>query len=309
MRTIAKMKPMKTLSAHGHPIPDSRLGTLRDSAALVDDPSGMRCRLEEDGYLYIPGALNREKVLKARACILETLASVGELADASDAAVSTGTSQRAERVEDLGVFWRSLCEHPTIRDVTHKGEIVELMTRLFETEVRAYDFLWLRAMHPGRASAYHFDHVYMNRGTENLLTVWTPLGDVELDEGPLALLEGSHQWEDLIADYRGFDVDKDSSRPGHVTLDPVSFAQERGSRLLTAEFRAGDVVIFPLFMLHGSLDNRSPEQRVRLSADTRFQPSHESVDERWVGQNPIGHGGGYATMSGAKPATADPQFR
>lgn len=296
-------------SAHGHRIPDTYLGELRDSGPQATDSVELRRRLKEDGYLYLSGALDREKVLQARVHILETLSAVGEIDVIREGAISTGNSRRGECVKDLGAFWQSLCEHPTIREVTHHGAIVEIMERLFETDVRAYDFLWLRAMHPGRASAYHFDHVYMNRGTENLLTAWTPLGNVELDEGPLALLEGSHQWDDLIAEYRGFDVDIDKSRPGHVTLDPVTLAKERNSRFLTSRFRAGDVVIFPMFMLHGSLDNSSSKHHVRLSADTRFQPASEKIDERWIGTNPIGHGGGYATMSGAQPATTAARFR
>jgi hypothetical protein len=49
----------------------------------------------------------------------------------------------------------------------------------------------------------------------------------------------------------------------------------------------GDVLIFGMFTLHGSLTNTS--NRFRLSADTRYQRSDEPVDERWIGDNPIAH--------------------
>jgi hypothetical protein len=39
--------------------------------------------------------------------------------------------------------------------------------------------------------------------------------------------------------------------------------------------------------IHGSIDNTM--QRIRLSTDTRYQRSGEPVNERWVGENPIGH--------------------
>lgn len=297
------------LSTHHHEIPDGMLAEMRNSAALAADPEALQARMAEDGYLYLGDVLNRENVLEARIEILTKLASVGEFKEPLAEAISTGTSTRAEMISDLGAFWQSICEGQKLRNVTHNGPIVEIMERLLGEKTRSYDFLWLRAMHPGRASAFHFDHVYMNRGTDRLYTVWTPLGDIALEEGPLLLVEDSHRWTDLHAQFQGLDVDKDQSRPGHVTLDPVSLAAERGVHLLTAEFKAGDVVIMPMFMLHGSLDNLSTQGRVRLSSDTRYQAASEPIDERWVGENPIAHGQGYASMSGAKPPTAAPLFR
>ena len=41
----------------------------------------------------------------------------------------------------------------------------------------------------------HVDNVYMGRGTQELLTMWSPLGDVSLDMGCLALVPGSHNQE------------------------------------------------------------------------------------------------------------------
>lgn len=303
------MNVTSELSSHDHRIPEGMIGELRGSTDLITSPEKLRSQMAEDGYLYLPGALVREDVLAARMEILTQLAAVGEFKEPLAEALASGTSQREAMVPDLGAFWQAICEGPAIRKVTHGGPIVPIMESLLGEPARAYDFLWLRAMHPGRASAFHFDHVYMNRGSERVFTVWTALGDIALEEGPLLLVEDSHRWTDLHEAFAGLDVDKDKSRPGHVTMDPVSLATERGVRLLTAEFKAGDVVVMPMFMLHGSLDNRSPIGRVRLSSDTRYQPASEPVDERWVGKNPIAHGAGYASMSGAKPPTSAPLFR
>ena len=49
-------------------------------------------------------------------------------------------------------------------------------------------------------------------------------------------------------------------------------------------FRAGDVMIFGMFFLHGSLDNVS--DRYRISTDTRYQLASEPVDERHMGPHP-----------------------
>jgi hypothetical protein len=56
------------------------------------------------------------------------------------------------------------------------------------------------------------------------------------------------------------------------------------ARWVTADFKAGDVVIFPMKIMHGSLTNKT--NRLRFSCDVRFQPSSEPVDPRYTA-----HGG------------------
>ena len=55
------------------------LGPLRSSSDLVDDVEALRRRMEEDGYLYLPGYLHREEVLAARKSLLDHLMKEGAL--------------------------------------------------------------------------------------------------------------------------------------------------------------------------------------------------------------------------------------
>ncbi len=291
------------LTSLGHAIPPDRFGALKERTHIAGDGGAMREALAEDGYLLLRGVLHRDEVLAARAEVFARLAAVGEIKEPSMDGMPTGISRRGELEPDLAAFWRSVCEGPALRRITHAGPMLDTMARILDGPVRAFDFLWLRAMAPGRASAFHFDHVYMNRGTDRLYTVWTALGDVPLEDGPMLLVEGSHRWEDLIAEYKGLDVDKDKSKPGHVTMNPVELAEQRDCRLLSTEFRAGDILVVTMFMMHGSLDNRSG--RVRLSCDTRYQRADEPIDPRFIGTPPIAHGESYGGVSGAKPMTAE----
>jgi len=43
-----------------------------------------------------------------------------------------------------------------------------------------------------------------------------------------------------------------------------------------------------MYTVHTSLDNGA--NAIRLSTDTRYQLASEPIDERWVGEKPIGHG-------------------
>jgi len=87
---------------------------------------------------------------------------------------------------------------------------------------------------------------------------------------------------------RGWGRGGNIGRNGWLSKDPVSLRAHLGGRWLTAEYRAGDLVIFTVQTVHASLDNRS--NQIRLSTDTRYQLASEPVDERWIGPKPIGHG-------------------
>ena len=41
---------------------ENELGQLRDSAALLGDVAALKARMDEDGYLWLRGLLDREKV-------------------------------------------------------------------------------------------------------------------------------------------------------------------------------------------------------------------------------------------------------
>jgi hypothetical protein len=286
----------------GRAMASGAFGALRDSSALAADGAALRARLDEDGYLFLRGIVPRDLVLAARREVLSRMAEAGEIAEPVEEALPTGASRRAELHPDLGRFWKSVSEGPALRRALHGPELAALAAALFDAAVRPFDFVWLRAMLAGRASPLHFDHVYMNRGTPRVVTTWVPLGDVPVEDGPLAVVEASHRFADLTEIYRGHDVDRDPSRPGHVADSAAAFLAGRGVRLLTADFRAGDICLFGMFTLHGSVDNASASGRVRLSCDVRWQPRSEPMDERWSGPDPIGHGGkGYGALGAARP--------
>ena len=166
-------------------------------------------------------------------------------------------------------------------------------------EVRHFDFTWLRCISPGLGTPSHCDIVYMGRGTRKLYTAWVPLGDNNFQLGGLMILEGSHKNVQLQQTYGQRDVDSycankpdDPARTanglnGWLSEDPNKIRRSLGGRWLTAEYQIGDVVIFSMDTVHGGMDNRS--NQLRLSSDSRYQLASESVDERWIGENPPGH--------------------
>jgi hypothetical protein len=276
-------------------------GMLRESSDIVGDVGALRARIAEEGYLYLPGLLVREDVLEARREIVRRLEGAGQLkpgTDPMDAIVNPNMPPKG--------FQPDLAKgNAQLRKVLYDGPLMAFFEEFLGGAVRHFDYTWLRSIGPGKGTPSHCDSVYMNRGTQKLFTTWTPLGDVDLMLGGLMILEGSNRNERLKETYGVQDVDSYCENKPDATKWGKSWGtggwlrgnpnQIRNSivgpkgRWLTAEFRAGDVLIFTIHTVHASLDNQTAD-RFRFSSDTRYQLASEPVDERWVGENPVAHG-------------------
>jgi hypothetical protein len=263
-------------------------GRLRES----DPADDLRGRLEEDGYLFVRGLLDRAEVQAGRRELLE------------QAELRQDYPMRSERL-------RSIIQGP---------RIMAFFAGLFGAPARSYDFIWLRHQGPSYGIPPHCDTVFMGRGTPDVLTCWIPFGDIALRGGGLMILENSHKIsQERIADYLRQDVDtycengpnaqavrtgamrwehwRDYAQrkdwKGEITEDPHALAGDWGGRWLTAdEYRMGDALIFTMRTVHAGTDNETDP--LRLSTDSRYQPADQPIDERWIrgahGEDPVGHG-------------------
>ncbi|HEY3332229.1 MAG TPA: phytanoyl-CoA dioxygenase family protein [Capsulimonadaceae bacterium] len=302
MSAIANdLYPQLSSSGVALDISEDSFGELRSSIAIAFDPDALRTRMLEDGYLYLPGFLDRPQVQDVRAELVSRLAAAGVLAPGTD------PSDAIANLADKRYFMPELAtQNVALMDLLYgeDGRLMEFYRELLGGEVRHYDFTWMRAVGPGGATHPHCDIVYMGRGTTNLYTAWIPYTDVSWEIGGLMILEGSHKNGTLKNTYGRKDVDAwcENRKPayegmgrggnigagGRLTDNPARIRTRLGGRWLSAQFRMGDLLTFPMYTVHASLDNRSDV--IRLSSDTRYQLASEPVDERWVGEKPIGHG-------------------
>jgi len=276
-------------------------GDLRDSSDALENPEALRKRMHEDGYLFLRGYLDRDEVLEARAEVTARLSGLG-LLDENHPVIDAISKPGAG-----GAGFADLTENNApLKKLLYSGRMTGFYERFLGGAVRHFDFTWFRAMPGGGQGTYpHCDVVYMGRGTRNLYTAWTPIGDVPFEIGGLMILENSHRKSDKLRKYLGKDVDTyctnypdaseiESGRKqwqdwdGRLSSNPVTLREKLGGRWLTTEFRAGDLLTFTMGTVHASLDNQS--NCFRLSSDSRYQLASEPVDERWIGEKPIGHG-------------------
>lgn len=286
----------------GHLLDQSpeRFGWLRHSQDALGDFAELRTRLREDGYLYLPGFYDRGEVMNVRRAILRQLADMGYLkagTPVEDGVFDPGNPPPAQaRAHPLDQ------NNPAVRNLLFGRPTMDFYAGLFGVEAAHFDFTWFRTKGTGHGSDVHCDVVYMGRGSRKLLTMWTPLGDIDPRMGGLTILQGSHRKGDLLEGYLNRDVDQycanreDASAyatgekgwNGSLSKNPLAIQNKFQARWLTApEFRMGDALIFGMTLVHGSLDNQT--DLVRLSVDNRYQPSNEPIDPRWVGETVIGH--------------------
>ncbi|MFN0198848.1 MAG: phytanoyl-CoA dioxygenase family protein, partial [Planctomycetaceae bacterium] len=282
--------------SQGVPVPPEKVAPYRDSSVELQNPSRLKENMAADGYLYFRGVLNRDAVLRARAEIFNRLATVGEIREPAIDGIATGTSQRQEREPDLCRFWKSVSEGPALRNVTHGEELRHVVGQFFGEPARPHDYMFLRPAAFGQSTNLHYDFPFFAGGSDRIVTVWIPFGDAPVSDGPLMIVEGSHRFDDLVEPMKqamrdpntDFAVIQQAAYMGS-TSENVKLLHERKTRILTTDFQAGDVIIFSMFTMHGSLDNHSPEGRVRLSVDVRYQPAADPHgDPRFFGPNPTG---------------------
>ncbi|MDA0834744.1 MAG: phytanoyl-CoA dioxygenase family protein [Planctomycetota bacterium] len=286
----------------GEPIPAELLGELTPAAFDANNSVGLQKQLLDDGYLFFRRLFDVEDVMAVRDEVFGRLAEVGEIKQPVRDGIFTGTSCRRERTTDLGQFWQSVSEGPALRRVSHGKRAHEMMDAVFGETSRPHDYMFLRPSVVGRSTHLHYDFPFFARGSKQICTVWTPLGEIPPCDGTLVIVEGSHRFDDLIESIIDIDYSSTYSKQVSITESAVELARHRHTRLLTAHFQPGDVVIFGMTTLHGTLDNHSPIGRTRLSSDVRWQPSADPIDPRYMGPNPPGTtGAGYAELNGAKP--------
>jgi ectoine hydroxylase-related dioxygenase (phytanoyl-CoA dioxygenase family) len=256
------------------------LTELRSSNEIMHDVKALRDRIEEDGYLLIRGFHHRENVLKARTSVLEKMDQMGKLN--RDTLLEEGIIADGSKSIFMGGTNEGL---PALLNVLNGDHIMHFFDEFLGEQSLTYHYKWLRAVGKGDFTGAHYDIVYMGRGTPNVYTVWSPLGDVSYEMGGLAICLGSHRFEELKRSYGTKDWDKDGI--GHYTDDPLVIMEKFGGKWATTEFQAGDVLIFGMYLLHCSLENTT--NQYRISVDARYQSVNEKVDERWSDKKPKSH--------------------
>jgi ectoine hydroxylase-related dioxygenase (phytanoyl-CoA dioxygenase family) len=275
--------PDPTSNGIAVPFDDRHFAPLRDSSAVRFDGPALRARYREDGYLYLRGVLDRATVLEARRAYFSTFPA-GYLRRGTRPVEGVFSGWRPAGLPAHGVEGHPA--HAFVRSAPFTSfaadsRLARLAATVLDGPVRQLPRAIVRHFDRSTpmASRAHLDYSYLDRGTDELLTFWIPLGDCPRATGGLVYLEGTHQLP-----LSRFDrLHTITDRPGDsraISHDLAWVAGELGRRWLWADYQAGDVTIHSPYIVHASLDTAT--DTMRLSADLRFLRQGDRPDARWL---------------------------
>ncbi|MEL7087245.1 MAG: phytanoyl-CoA dioxygenase family protein [Planctomycetota bacterium] len=202
-------------------LPSGDFQRLRPSDYERDGLNSLRQRLEEDGYLYLKGFLDRDDVLRARQAILNYMDAHEGLEPGSRPLDGVmGVSGKSVRMAGQ----RPVTHDPAVRAVLESSRLFDFYQQLYGGPVKTFDYKWMRAVGNDEATGCHMDHVYMGRGSKRVMTCWVPFDDIPIERGTLAVCPGSHAaaaFARLRETYGQMDIDRDRISDGWFSKHPA----------------------------------------------------------------------------------------
>lgn len=242
-----------------------RVRPLLDSAAVLDDTVALRRRGRRDGYLFFRRLIDPQRILGLRRVVLDLCAARGWLAPEEPLMKGVGAKHvRLGAYDDPWVgLQQELFVRPEFVELQAFAGVVRVLERVFGEAVQTGMGSTCRIMSPHapeHTTPPHQDRFYVKRSDE-LWTVWIPLGDTPIAAGGVAVLPGSHR-NGLLPH-----IDRGGGR---------QCAQVSPRRVwATCDYLAGDALMFHCHTLHRACDNVS--DRLRVSVDHRYAPASRTA--------------------------------
>ena len=275
------MNEQPFLTSNGIPIPFTPQYFERMEASYLSEGEALAEKYKRDGFLYLKSVLDPAEVLHMREQYFNMF----------DATMFKEGTQPAEGVFS-GVFQFPPSQHghknhpasqfvqtPLFDHFTRNAALFDIARLVLGDEVKILPRRPVRQFYKGTniATRAHADFTYLHQGTESLISMWVPLGKVDVTMGGIIYLKDSRQMEDVL---RAEISEKgDDKRP--ISSDLKAVAEITGRQWLYADFEPGDVAIHSPFLIHATLDCVS--ETMRLSTDLRFALATKDIDPRWTG--------------------------
>jgi 1-deoxypentalenic acid 11beta-hydroxylase len=229
---------------------------------LLQNRDACRAAWATDGCLLLRDVLDADLVARARADLTRRLQQQGAVVADEERPVWSGAP--VSTIDAFALY----DDDPVFVELAHSESLQRVLDALHGEPVHLYESVQIRFAVPGderHTIPTHQDARYINPDME-FFAYWIPLVDIAVGEGGLAVAPGSHH--DGLLEHRVshdyFSYYMGEERPQRcIDVDAVAHDW------VTADFRAGDLLVFESLVAHSALPNRSP--LVRLSIDGRYQ--------------------------------------
>ena len=238
-----------------------------ESNDIFNDAKELRQRADRDGYLFFKGIVNKEAALSARRDIATVLQEEGWIDEGTDPLQAiTHHEAVVSGMDEFKAVYDRVQRIESFHTLAFDPSILKVIESLLGQEVLLQPSNIARFIFPSlleHTTPPHQDFPLI-QGTERIWTTWVPLGDCPHSLGGLSVLSGSHKGGVLPI-----------SRSLGAGGQRAHF-EKIGGEWVTSPLEVGDVLFFYSLTVHKGLPNRS-EDRLRLSADFRFQPAADPV--------------------------------
>jgi ectoine hydroxylase-related dioxygenase (phytanoyl-CoA dioxygenase family) len=204
-----------------------------------------------DGFVVVPDLLERQTLEELRTVIAELVAAsaaVGTHTAVYD--LEPGHTAAEPRVRRIKVPHKV---HPAFDAVVRSAPVMEVLTELLGPDLRLKGSkLNMKAARYGSPVEWHQDWAFYPHTNDDLLAIGVMLDDMDLDNGPLLVVPGSHKGP--VWNHHG----DDGRFCGLV--DPEEIKAEIASAVALTG-RAGSMSFHHVRALHGSALNTSDRSR------------------------------------------------
>lgn len=208
---------------------------------------------KENGYLMIENALSTEQLDLLQGVthsFIEESRHVTEGNDVYD--LDKGHSAEEPRLTRIKLPHK---QHPAFWDVLKSDKITSILRSLVGPDIRLHNSkLNTKAPGGGAAVEWHQDWAFYPHTNDDMLAVGVILSDIEIDNGPLLVIPGSHKGPTLSHMSNGV-------FGGAIDPDDPAFDV---SKAVALTGKAGSMSVHHVRTLHGSAPNLSDRARMLL---------------------------------------------
>ncbi|MGB1140722.1 MAG: phytanoyl-CoA dioxygenase family protein [Halioglobus sp.] len=242
---------------------------MYEANELLGDPQALRARLDSDGYLFFRGIIPRDTLLNLREQLTSVLAEEGWIEGGARRMEARAISR--PRREGQPKFFKAhdrIMKMEALHSLAHETHLMDVMRQALGDSAFPHPLCITRLVFPDARELSTPPHQDFpnNQGTPNLTAAWIPLGDCSIEDGALAVKEGSHKFGVLPLDFH----------LGAGNRQAVLSDEVKACRWVGADFKLGDILLFPALTVHRALDNKNVE-KMRLSVDFRYQLEGEAL--------------------------------
>jgi ectoine hydroxylase-related dioxygenase (phytanoyl-CoA dioxygenase family) len=248
-----------------------KLQPMYEANALLGNPVALRERLQSDGYLLLRNIIPVELLIELKDQMTRVLAELGWIAGGLDRMLAKAISR--PRREGQPKFFQAhdrIMKFEALHSLAHDSRLMDIMKQVLGDTAFPHPLCITRLVFPDAPELSTPPHQDFpnNQGTPKLTAAWIPLADCSIEDGSLAVLEGSNKFGVLPLKFHLGAGNRRAVLPEELTV----------CRWVGADFKAGDILLFPSLTVHKAMENHNTD-RMRLSVDFRYQLEGEALTE------------------------------